>query len=478
MPAVLEKTPDAPLLMSLNIMRHLGATIDLQQMSISFKHICRDRVIRVPLFRNASGQLCMSLFGLSKMSTNPERLTVRKVVGDECYLFHTTVMGTDEGNSKVDSHDVTSSNYPENVQNSVAAAIKLSRKSFESSQDISIEPTSNHVRHLRHGGCSYQQERTSRSLVEAEHERTEHHDSSVAASGVSGPFGRSYEEHSVADDDSRNAHPRTDEFLHMQHMVEQAVLRCKQQEKINKEKHKQERMGFWAIPPRSWRTRVALRQQKAMEGRSRVQQAVTSQWGATQWWNRSRTKTRKRKRRRKTRQSRKWIFTASAYVDWQWQNLCVARRDPTTRGNCPRERGRQCDFFMTEEGPVRGDESQSFCQTSQTQRDSHSGDRIIGGQFRCGELAKEECCPMSTRLDGLGSNGHQVRQTCKKRGLRIVTNKKTGEKETYFVEINQFVKGSSKKWVKQLSVTMLSPHRRHQWVIPPSLFPVVFVRES
>ena len=355
MPAVLEKTPDASLLMSLNIMRHLGATIDLQQMSISFKHICRDRVIRVPLFRNASGQLCMSLFGLSKMSTNPERLTVRKVVGDECYLFHTTVMGTDEGNSKVDSHDVTSSNYPENVQNSVAAAIKLSRKSFESSQDISIEPTSNHVRHLRHGGCSYQQERTSRSLVEAEHERTEHHDSSVAASGVSGPFGRSYEEHSVADDDSRNAHPRTDEFLHMQHMVEQAVLRCKQQEKINKEKHKQERMGFWAIPPRSWRTRVALRQQKAMEGRSRVQQAVTSQWGATQWWNRSRTKTRKRKRRRKTRQSRKWIFTASAYVDWQWQNLCVARRDPTTRGNCPRERGRQCDFFMTEEGPVRGD---------------------------------------------------------------------------------------------------------------------------
>lgn len=214
MPAVLEKTPDAPLLMSLNIMQHLGATIDLQQMSISFKHICRDRVIRVPLFRNASGQLCMSLFGLSKMSTNPERLTVRKVVGDECYLFHATVMGTDEGNSKVDSHYVTSSNYPENVQNSVAAAIKLSRKSFESSQDISIEPTSNHVRHLRHGGCSYQQERTSRSLVEAEHERTEHHDSSVAASGVSGPFGRSYEEHSVADDDSRNAHPRTDEFLH------------------------------------------------------------------------------------------------------------------------------------------------------------------------------------------------------------------------------------------------------------------------
>lgn len=46
---------------------------------------------------------------------------------------------------------------------------------------------------------------------------------------------------------------------------------------------------------------------------------------------------------------------------------------------------------------------------------------------------------------GLGSNGHQVRQTCKKRGLRIVTNKKTGEKETYFVEINQFAKGSSKK---------------------------------
>ena len=69
---------------------------------------------------------------------------------------------------------------------------------------------------------------------------------------------------------------------------------------------------------------------------------------------------------------------------------------------CPRERGRQCDFFMTEEGPVRGDESQSFCQTSQTQRDSHSGDRIIGGQFRCGELAKEECCPVSTRLDGIG----------------------------------------------------------------------------
>ena len=164
MPAVLEKTPDAPLLMSLNIMQQLGATIDLQQMSISFKHICRDRVIRVPLFRNASGQLCMSLFDFSKMSTNPEGLTVRKVVGDECYLFHTTVMGADEGNSRASSHDATSSNQTENVQNPVAAAIKPSRKPFESSGAISIEPKSDHVRHFRHGGCSYQQERTRQKL--------------------------------------------------------------------------------------------------------------------------------------------------------------------------------------------------------------------------------------------------------------------------------------------------------------------------
>lgn len=455
MPAVLEKTPDAPLLMSLNIMQHLGTTIDLQQMSISFKHTCRDRVIRVPLFRNASGQLCMSLFGLSKMSTNPERLTVRKVVGDERYLFHTTVMGTDEGNSKVDSHDVTSSNYPENVQNSVAAAIKLSRKSFESSQDISIEPTSNHVRHLRHGGCSYQQERTSRSLVEAEHERTEHHDSSVAASGVSGPFGRSYEEHSVADDDSRNAHPRTDEFLHAEDHQDGNSHRILggyaahgragsaevQTTGEDKEKHKQERMERRSrmMGLLSDSTEILENESRASPTKShgrKIKSAASSyeSMGSYTMVESVKNKDKKEKKEKKDKTEQEMDLHRKCLCGLTVTEFVCRKAGPNYMRKflrCPRERGRQCNFFMTEEG--------QFEAMNHSHSAKHRKPREI-------PIPETESSEDSSDVENLPKkNAVQCRQTCKKRGLRIVTNKKTGEKETYFVEINQFVNGSSKK---------------------------------
>ena len=51
-------------------------------MPVSFKHIFGDKVIRVPVFGNASGQLGMSLFDFSKMSANQDGLTVRPVTFD------------------------------------------------------------------------------------------------------------------------------------------------------------------------------------------------------------------------------------------------------------------------------------------------------------------------------------------------------------------------------------------------------------
>lgn len=431
MPAVLEKTPDAPLLMSLNIMQHLGATIDLQQMSISFKHICGDRVIRVPLFRNASGQLCMSLFDFSKMSTEQEGLAVRKVVGDECYLFHTTVLGTVEGNSKkVGLHEVTDSNPTDDVQNPIAAAIKPSSKSFVSSADIPIEPTSNHVRHIRHGGCSYQQEGTSRSFVRTS--PTERSDSSVATSGVSGSLGRSYEEHSNVDDDSRNAYPQTDELLHDEDQQDGEGRRILgghaahggtghhevQTAREDQQRETQTREDGTAKSHDGTHERVngnhegrepcCNREESWQEDQSGSKQSrINGQLhdgGVCQEQGQEREEGEEgpdRTRHRSTSQVPMWFDR---------DRVCVPQGGTQLHAEIPTlspGEGKTVRLFHvdrgSEEGSIRGDASQSINSASQAQGDSHPGDRVIGSQFRFGDSAKEkEHISMSTRLDGTG----------------------------------------------------------------------------
>lgn len=91
--AVLEDTPDAPLLISLPILRALGTHIDLNQEVMSFQSIAEQGTLEY----NERNQLCLRLFDFDSAASirDPKRdhWKPRKLVGDECIVFfmHETI---------------------------------------------------------------------------------------------------------------------------------------------------------------------------------------------------------------------------------------------------------------------------------------------------------------------------------------------------------------------------------------------------
>jgi len=254
---------------------------------------------------------------------------------------------------------------------------------------------------------------------------------------------------------------RAAEYLEdMQHMLEQAIMRCKQQEKINKEKHKQERMerrsrmmGLMSESTEIMKDESRVATEKNHGRKTKVAASSHESMGSYTMVESVKSKDKKEKKEKKD--------LVEQDIDLHRKCLCgltvtefVCRKEgPNFMRKflrCPRERGRQCDFFMWIEDQKK-DQFEAMHHNQSTQHrkpkeipipETESSEASSDSET---VLKKKNTSQCQHDWTGLGSNGHQVRQTCKKCGLRIVTNKKTGEKDTYFVEINQFMKSSSKK---------------------------------
>lgn len=88
--AILEDCPNAPFLLSLPILRALGAQVDLKQEVMRFQELGETG----QMFFNAREQMCLRLFDFEQIGVARHRAshhwTVRKIIGDECRVFMLT----------------------------------------------------------------------------------------------------------------------------------------------------------------------------------------------------------------------------------------------------------------------------------------------------------------------------------------------------------------------------------------------------
>lgn len=85
--AILEDTPDAPLLVSLPILRALGTNLNLSSHQLRYQAIGEVGTMET----NERGQLCLRLFDFDNAAANfhseETSWSPRKMVGDECIVF-------------------------------------------------------------------------------------------------------------------------------------------------------------------------------------------------------------------------------------------------------------------------------------------------------------------------------------------------------------------------------------------------------
>ena len=83
--AVLEDTPNAPFLLSLPILKALGAQVHLSNSSLQYHAIGEEG----SMFYNQRGQLCLRLFDFQAVPANQpsSRWMPKKIIGDECQVF-------------------------------------------------------------------------------------------------------------------------------------------------------------------------------------------------------------------------------------------------------------------------------------------------------------------------------------------------------------------------------------------------------
>ena len=116
--AVLEDTPEAPFLISLPILKCLGACVDLKNTVIRFLDFSESSEI----VYNGRAQLCLKLFDFDRIVENTNPLSewkARKVVGDECMIFHQSVVQESYDSHGV--HNTGNAHFGENVGVSIEA---------------------------------------------------------------------------------------------------------------------------------------------------------------------------------------------------------------------------------------------------------------------------------------------------------------------------------------------------------------------